>query len=175
LQAEVALLAADKRQSARQLQQLLAGLHGVEIGLGTISALTTQTGALLAPAAEALHQEILGESAVFADETSWRVAGRPAWLWGLFSRRAALYKIAPSRKAAVARSLIPAHYAGIVHTDCYSGYSYLDHSQRQLCFAHLRRHFQAHAERAGPARAFGERGLRLCARTFALSRESTPR
>ena len=123
--------------------------------------------------AEAIHNEILQQQAVYADETSWRVANKRAWLWGLFSKDKAYYEIAQSRGGKVAKSLIPGTYQGIVHTDCYSGYSYLHSSQRQLCFAHLKRHFLSHAERAGPAKTFGERGLALCRRAFLLSGQST--
>jgi hypothetical protein len=177
LQAQTALLMADKRQSTRQLQQLLFDLHGVDIAIGTISKIAVAAGEVVEPTAESIHAHMLEESALYIDETSWRVANQPAWMWGVFTPKSAYYKIACSRAQALARELVPPLYDGIVHTDCYGGYSYLDHSQRQICFAHLLRHFRAHAERerAGPAHTFGERGMCLSERACALSKSSTSR
>jgi len=39
-------------------------------------------------------------------------------------------------------------------------------ARRQLCWAHLKRDFAAHAEGLGAEEQFGERGLELCERVF---------
>ena len=181
LQAAIATLSADKRQTVRQLQQLLLDFYGVTISTGQIGAVAQRIGGLCEPAAEALHAEILREDAIFGDETSWRLkdargAWRRAWLWGVFSRDAAYYEIRPSRSGLVAEALIPVGYEGIVHTDNYGGYNHIADDRHQLCWAHFARHFERHAEaRDGPAREFGVRGLRICERVFTLSKQSTAR
>jgi transposase len=181
LQAAIATLSADKRQTVRQLQQLLLDFYGVTISTGQIGAVAQRIGGLCEPAAEALHAEILREDAIFGDETSWRLkdargAWRRAWLWGVFSRDAAYYEIQPSRSGLVAETLIPVAYRGIVHTDNYGGYNHIADERHQLCWAHFARHFQRHADaRDGPAREFGVQGLRICERVFKLSKQSTAR
>ena len=39
-------------------------------------------------------------------------------------------------------------------------------TRRQVCWSHLQRDFQAHAEGLGAEREFGERGLEICRRVF---------
>lgn len=185
LQAAIATLSADKRQTVRQLQQLLLDFYNIKISTGQIGAIAQRAGEACISAAEALHAEILREDAIYGDETSWRLkdargAWRRAWLWGVFSRDAVYYEIRPSRSGVVAEALIPVGYNGVVHTDNYGGYNHIADDRRQLCWAHFARHFQRHAEaRDGPAaaleREFGRRGLRICERVFALSEQSTAR
>ena len=143
------------------------------ISAGQVAATAQRVGALLEPAAAGLREGILAGEVAYADETSWRVANARAWLWGLFSADAAYYEIRSSRGGVVAERLLPISFAGVAHTDCYSAYSHLAPEHRQLCWAHLARHFTALAESDDAvARAFGERGLRLCGRVFRLSREA---
>jgi transposase len=180
LKAMIASLGADKRQTNRQLQQLLSDLYEVDVSVGQIVNVAREVGGLLMPAAKRLRDEILSRAAVYADETSWRVARARAYLWGLFSRDAAYYEIHGTRSGEVAEQLIPVGYTGVVHTDDYGGYNHIADERRQLCWAHLKRHFQKRAEsRDGPAaaleREFGLRGLRICERVFELSRQSTAR
>ena len=178
LQAAIAALGADKRQTDRQLQQLLSDFYNITVSAGQIVNIRRRVGEALAPAAQRLKAEILTRAAVFADETSWRVARARAYLWGLFSRDAAYYEVHTTRSGTVAEQLIPIGYVGVVHTDDYGGYNHIAPGRRQLCWAHIRRHFQARAEaRDGPGAAserdFGERGLAICERVFKLARKST--
>ena len=50
-------------------------------------------------------------------------------------------------------------FAGIVCSDRYGGYDYLDPTRRQLCWAHLLRDFTAHSEGMGEQAQFGAAGL----------------
>jgi transposase len=54
----------------------------------------------------------------------------------------------------------------IVTSDRWWAYSHLPLKRRQLCWAHLRRDFQAHAEGLAAEKEFGEAGLALCERVF---------
>jgi transposase len=173
LRATIATLSADKRQTTRQLVELLRDCYGVTISVGQVAAVTQRVGALLEPAAAELREGVLAGDACHADETSWRVANKRAWLWGLFNADSAYYEIRSSRGGAVAERLVPISYRGVAHTDCYSAYSHLAAGNRQLCWAHLARHFTALAESDDEvARAFGERGLMISDRVFKLSREA---
>jgi hypothetical protein len=173
LQAWITALSGDKRQTDRQLVELLSDCYGVTISVGQVAAIRQRVGGLLEGAAAELKEEILAGDTAYADETSWRVANQRAWLWGLFNKNAAYYEIASSRGAVVAERLLPVTFTGVAHTDCYSAYSYLSPEHRQLCWAHLERHFTAHAESDNAmAYAFGERGIALCERVFKLSREA---
>src|SRR6266496_2584236 len=60
--------------------------------------------------------------------------------------RTAVFRIAAGRHAFEARALLGERFAGIVCSDRWRGYDYLDPTQRQLCWAHLLRDFTAHSE-----------------------------
>ena len=64
----------------------------------------------------------------------------------------------PTRGAAGAKELLGEDMWGIIGTDHYAGYHWLELRQRQLCWAHVKREFLAISERAGEA---GRLGLAL--------------
>ena len=177
LQALIVDLAIGRRLSTRQVKEMLFDLYGVDVSLGSICAAIQAAGDACAPLAEEIKAGILASNSRFIDETSWRLGGARAWLWGLFGRKAAYYHVDRSRSQEVARDLIPAYVEGTTHTDGYGAYNHLHPDRRQVCHAHLSRHFQRHAEsRDGPERAFGVAGSRLSERVCKLSREgATPK
>src|SRR5204862_1675911 len=81
LQALVAVLSGAYRLSQRNIQQLLADCFGVELALGSISALECATSAVLQePVAEA-RRGVQQQPVAHLDETSWRETNQRAWLW----------------------------------------------------------------------------------------------
>ena len=57
--------------------------------------------------------------------------------------------------------LLGERFAGIVCSDRWGGYDYLDPTRRQLCWAHLLRDFTAHSEGMGEQQRFGNDGLQI--------------
>jgi DNA primase len=53
-----------------------------------------------------------------------------------------------------------------VTSDRWWAYAHLPLARRQLCWAHLKRDFAAHAEGLAAEKEFGEHGLKLCERVF---------
>src|SRR5213593_2273068 len=82
-------------------------------------------------------------------------------LWGALTRRTAVFRIAAGRHAAEAQTMLGERYDGIVCSDRWRGYDYLDPSRRQLCWAHLLRDFTAHSEGMGEQKQFGSDGLHI--------------
>ncbi len=99
------------------------------------------------------------------DETGWRTAGQRRALWGMFTGCHAFFHLAPDRHERHAKQLLAGH-AGIVTSDRWWAYAHLPLARRQLCWAHLRRDFQAHTEGLAAEKEFGEHGLGLCERVF---------
>jgi transposase len=99
------------------------------------------------------------------DETGWRTAGERRALWGVFGDRHAYLHVASDRHENHAKELL-ADTKAIVTSDRWWAYSHLPLKRRQLCWAHLKRDFAAHAEGLSAEREFGERGLELCERVF---------
>jgi len=96
------------------------------------------------------------------DETGWRQQGRRGWLWAVVTQAVTVFTIALSRAGSVARGLIDPSAGQVITTDRYKGYLWLPLRQRQVCWAHLVRDFQAMVDRAGAGSAIGEE-LLCCA------------
>ena len=99
------------------------------------------------------------------DETGWRLRGSQRALWGAFTNELAFFQIAPDRHEDHAKTLL-ADTKAIVTSDRWWAYGHLPLARRQICWAHLRRDFTAHAEGLSVEKEFGELGLHVCERLF---------
>jgi len=168
LQALIALLNGSYRVSIRQIQVFLRDLFGVEISCGQISKLRFQAGEAVAWRVEEVHDFVKGAQRVNVDETGYRrgVAdgknpkGRKAWLWTAVTEGAAAFTMSLSRGRKTARELLGESFSGIVGSDRWGAYNWIDTLHRQLCWAHLIRDFRRIAERDDEdSRRIGERLL----------------
>jgi transposase len=159
LQAAVVTLAVRNRVSRRDARELARELFGVDLSTGAVDAIVQRAGDALAAPHTRLEQEIKQSSVVNIDETGWKTAGDRRMLWGALTRRTAVFRIAAGRHASEAQTMLGERYDGIVCSDRYPGYDYLDPTRRQLCWAHLLRDFTAHSEGMGEQEDFGYAGL----------------
>lgn len=167
LQAIVALLSGRYRLSRREVVAVCADLLGAELCLGSVDALCRATGRALAAPVAALEAAVRQATVANADETAWRQAGQRRWLWVVVTAVATVFTVATSRGSAVSKGLLGEAFAGIVGSDRWSAYTWVDPTQRQVCWAHLKRDFQALVDWGGAARPIGEAGLELLAVLFA--------
>jgi transposase len=167
LQAAVVTLAVRNRVSRRDTTELADELFGVEISTGSVDGIVHRAGEALAAPHTRLEQELKSAPVVNIDETGWKTAGGNRTLWGALSGRAAVFRIAAGRHGFEARTLLGERFAGIVCSDRWRGYDYLDPSQRQLCWAHLLRDFTANSEGIGEQQQSGSDGLRIARDLFA--------
>jgi len=77
------------------------------------------------------------------------------WLWAALSATAACYRIDGTRARSAARALL-GDFDGLLISDRYSVYDFIDPDRRQVCHGHLARNFQAFAERPGAAGRHGQ-------------------
>ena len=145
--AMVALLSGKCRLSKRTTQALLKDGFGVDLGLGSISNIEQVMSRSIEPAVEAARAHVRGSPVVHPDETSWRQARKKAWLWTAATPAVTVFRIDRSRGGAVARELLGASFDGVAVSDRWSGYNWLPVTQRQVCWAHLRRDFQDMVDR----------------------------
>ncbi len=96
-----------------------------------------------------------------ADETRWPQAGQTQWWWVVVTGLVTVFTIAASRSSRVIKDLLGADYTGVLGSDRYAGYAWLAVAWRQICWAHLKRDFQALVERGGAAQAVGRAALVL--------------
>jgi transposase len=154
--------------SDRQVQEVLATLFGVELGLGSVPALKQATSAALAAPVAAAHAYVQAQAHVNVDETGWREATRRVWLGVAVSAWVTVFLVQASRSGQAAKVLLGAGFAGIAGTARWSGYTWLGTARRQVCWAHLKRDFAAFVERGGDSATLGTALLRQVARLFAL-------
>ena len=142
LQAAIALCGGAYRMSQRATEEMVEDFFGVPISLGSVANLHGATSeAIAAPVAE-VAKTIREEPVVHADETGWFESGKRAWLWGAVSTMMALFLVRLSRGADAAKELLGATFAGILISDRWSAYTWVDVTRRQLCWAHLLRQFR---------------------------------
>jgi transposase len=163
--AAVTTLSARNRISRRDVVELCEELFASRISVGTVEAILSRSAAALAEPHADLLQRLRSSGALNMDETGWRTAGQRRALWGLFDESHAYLKVAPDRHEDHAKELL-ADTTAIVTSDRWWAYAHLPLTRRQLCWAHLRRDFAAHAEGLAAEKEFGEHGLALCERVF---------
>src|SRR6266536_1481989 len=168
LQAVVALLSGRYRVSRREVVQLLADLWGAELSLGSVAALEQATSAALGPVVAEARAAAQRERVANLDETGWREGRRRAWRWTLVTATLTVFQIAPRRAGEVAKALLGPAWRGIVGTDRFSGYAWLPVCWRAVCWAHLKRDFQALVDRGGPAAPIGTAALAVEREVFEL-------
>ena len=155
------------RVSRREAARLLGDLCGLQISAASVEALVKQASDAL----EDAYVQVLGavdDSAVRgADETSWQRAGQTQWLSVATAERAALFQITDRRDRDSAKALLGDDPAGVIVSDRYAVYLFIDDSRRQLCLAHVLRDFIALGERGGAPGRLGRKLARELGDVFA--------
>jgi transposase len=126
----------------------------VPISPAAVCDLQHKTAAALEPVVREAHAHITGKPAN-VDETGWREGTRRCWLWVAVTTSVTVFLVRLSRARAVLADLIPGP-AGVLTTDRYPAYDHLPVARRQVCWAHLRRDFQAMIDRRSGGSAVGE-------------------
>ena len=141
--------------SQRDVQDMLATLYQMEVSVGGIGLLEQAvSAALVAPVAEA-QKYVQRQPVRNADETSWREKTQRRWVWISVTPLGTIFRLLKTRRAAGAKELLGEVVWGIIGTDHYAGYHWIDPRQRQLCWAHLKRECVAWSERAGETARIG--------------------
>lgn len=167
VQAWVGLLSGAYRLSKRNIVALFADAFGVDLALGSVSALEQEVSAALAAPVEAARAYVQEQPAVHLDETGWRQARAKAWLWTASTAAVTVFAIRRSRGREVADELLgPEKGQRIVVSDRYSAYGHLSCSRRQICWAHLQRTFEEFVARGGEAARVGKELLALTHQLF---------
>jgi transposase len=165
-QATVAVLSGRYRLSRREVVGVCTDVLGTPLAVGSVDGLCQATAAALREPVAELQAMVWEAAAVHADETSWRQAGQRRWLWVVVAPLVTVFAIAASRGSGVIKGLLGDPFGGYLISDRWSAYSWLPAERRQVCWAHLKRDFQAWVDVGGTARPLGEEALELLARLF---------
>jgi len=136
VQALVGVFGGAYRLSKRASQGMLSDVFGIRMSLGMVSKLERRTAAAVEqPATEAIDH-VQRAPVAHADETGWRENKKKAWLWVAATATVAIYLIRARRNMEAARELLGA-FGGLLVTDRFGSYNFVDAERRQACWAHL--------------------------------------
>lgn len=132
--------------SRSELKLFLKKQLNFSLSKGTIFNKQKIVNAALQAPVEALLPIVKESISVNADETGHNRDGKREWLWGFISPVAAYFLIHASRGKKVLRQMM-GDFENIVISDRYVAYTIFDSSQRQVCWAHLKRDFTKLSEK----------------------------
>ena len=156
LQAMVSLLSGRYHLSKRDVAEVMRDFFQADLSLGSVSTLEQRTSQAIEQPVNEAQQYVKQQPVVHLDETGWFEGHQRAWLWVATTAWVTIFLVRPSRGGQVVRELLTAACKGIVISDRWSAYNWLLPLLRQLCWAHLRRDFQAFIERGGSSQPLGE-------------------
>ena len=155
--------------SHRDTVEAMQELFKVRISLGSISAVQKRISAALARPVEIITEFVTQQPVAYVDETGWREKERRPWLWVASTSQATVFQVLPGRRTSDAQTMIGESGKGVITTDRYAGYNWLEAYRRQICWAHLKRNFTAIAERdEADSKAIGAGLLKQTKRLFEL-------
>lgn len=164
----VSMLRGEYHLSDRAIPRLLADFFEFPISLGSVVSLQAHSSAALERVHTDVHQAVQQTDRSNLDETSWKEAGRPRWLWTMVTAIATFFLITRSRSGPALRAILGERYGGIVGSDRHKPYLKLPAERHQFCWSHLKRNFQALADRGGRLGAWGADFLEITRMVFRL-------
>jgi len=81
---------------------------------------------MLAGAYAELADAVREQPVVHGDETGWRWPGLRRWAWLASTEQIAVYHLTDSRAARVAKDLLGEDFPGVLVSDRYGGYAWID-------------------------------------------------
>lgn len=118
--------------------EVLAAL-GVDMCPSTLVRAAARTAGDLEATCAALLAELNAAAAVTMDESGWRIAGMPAWLWAATTATTTVYAICDGRGFDDATTLLDAAFSGVLIRDGWAPYRRYINAAHQTCQAHLLR------------------------------------
>lgn len=144
--------------SIRQIQRYLSDVWSLAFSAGAISQAQGKANPWLGVVYRQIAEAVRSSPVAHADETRHYRGTELRWLWTLSTPDLCFFLVHHSRGKGAAAELL-GDFKGYLVTDHYSAYRVVDNNARQLCWAHLIRHFIGISERKGLAGHLGKRLL----------------
>jgi hypothetical protein len=133
------------------------------MSLGTVNRLRQEASDAVANCVDEAKLYVQRSNVVGADETGFNQGNidgcnpkqQQAWLWVAVTPLVTYFEIALTRCTQAAKNLLGENFAGILNSDRYASYNWVDIGRRQLCWAHLKREFTKISERTGVSKDLG--------------------
>jgi transposase len=163
----IGLLRGHYRLSIRKMVALLMDLFQLPISTGGVVDVCHLLSAALEQPYTQSQAKLSEADKANVDETGWKKAGRKLWLWVAVTTATTVFMIA-DRSAASLKALLGESFTGIVTSDRFKAYLALVVERRQVCWAHLKRNWQAFSERDGPVGEWGQQAMLQIEKLFEL-------
>ena len=172
----VAVLSGLYRHSSRMVQNAMGDVFGIPMSLGTVNKLKNEASNALEEIVEQAKVYVQNSRVVGADEThfnqgnvdGYNSSNKQGWLWVAVTPLVAIFEIALSRGSEIAKSLLGEDFDGVLNSDRYAAYNWINLEQRQLCWAHLKREFIKISERKGVSGDIGKNLVKQQEKLFNL-------
>jgi transposase len=155
LAAALGYLSGCQHLTQRGLEETTEALFEVPVSLGSVNTLQAELSQALEPPHQEIAAVVQQAAAKHVDETGWKQAGQKRWLWAAVTTSAVYFLVQVGRSAKALRGLLGAVIRGVICSDRWSAYQAVPLAQRQICWAHLKRDFQAMVDRGGASAAVG--------------------
>lgn len=138
-QAAIAALNKQAGLSHGKVVNCLETLFGIDLSRGASAQIVLRASERLEPVYEEIRHATRDADQLVADETGWRVGGRPAWLHVWVSEQATCYAVDRRRSADALEDLLGLDWDGWLIHDGYSTYDRFTAALHQQCLAHILR------------------------------------
>lgn len=171
-------------------QEKMFARLGVDIGRATLCNWAMQAATACLPLINLIGDAILESRVINIDETTLQVLAEPdrkatakSYMWvfrrGDPHRPAIIYQYHPTRAGDVAKAFL-GDFKGVIQTDGYSGYDFLDHREgvrHAGCLAHVRRKFMDLIKAQGKNRPSGsaDQALAYIQQLYGLEKQARQR
>lgn len=157
----------------RKISEILYRSFGVEVTAGGLSQAIARLAKRLEPSYNRLVRQASHSVVINADETSWLIGGKPAWLWVFTNGALTVYAIRFSRAHGVIKEILGENFNGVLCSDFLSTYDPIDCAKAK-CLAHLMRELEKiQQKKKGRAASFSKRALDLFSTAMELGKKES--
>ena len=135
----IVFLALRMRLSRARIREFFIELFDLQLSTGVLDETIREAGRAVAPLEDEMVLDIEQAVLLHADETPWKEAGQPFWLWVFVASSTTLFFVC-SRGLEILSNVLAAKFTGNLMTDGYQAYRHL--GRRLRCWAHLIRKCQ---------------------------------
>ncbi len=168
VQAMTGLLRGELKQSVRQTNAVMTEVFHVPMSTGMVAKTQDQVSQALARPFEEALEHAQQSAVAHADETGWRENKKKAWLWVCVTALVTVFLVRAGRGKRAAKELLGEGFRGILITDRWAAYNWVDTVRRQLCWSHLKRDFTSFLDYGPEAKRLGEKLLAERRKLFRL-------
>jgi hypothetical protein len=133
------LLSLRMRLSRARICEFFIELFDLHLSTGVLDETIREAGRAVAPLEDAMVLEIEEAALLHVDETPWKEAGKPFWLWVFVASFTTLFFIG-YRSLEILSNVLTGKFKGNLMSDGYLAYRHL--GKRLRCWAHLIRKCQ---------------------------------